>query len=73
MRYDIKDRDQFYNLPLLLFFDVMWGSFIYLLLFFLEGGMVFLGEGGDCGEFLFFHFFVFNFYQFTVLTLFLIF
>ena len=44
--------------------------FIYL---FLEGGMVFLGEGGDCGEFLFFHFFVFNFYQFIVLTLFLIF
>ena len=27
-------------------------------------------EGGDCEEFLFFHFFVINFCQFTVLTLF---
>ena len=47
--------------------------------FFLEGGewdglffifYFFLREGGDCGEFLFFHFFVINFCQFMVLTLF---
>ena len=30
-------------------------------------------EGGDCEEFLFFHFFVINFCRFSVSTLFLIF
>ena len=40
--------------------------------FLIEGGMVFLGEGGDCGEFLLFHFFVTNFRRFMILTQFFI-
>ena len=37
------------------FFDRRWDWF-------------FLGEGGDCGEFLLFHFFVTNFRRFMILT-----